>query len=231
MPIAFPKMVVPESGASMFVSMNVIPAVCPTHAITGAITGFGSDFLVLPAALFAADPAVLSSIGASAETSTEAPAEVTPASSAFSSDEATPTTGYILIDGPIDRQRERYFKRALQAAKEQELARIIVHINTDGGEVFTARDMLKKKTIELNTDKGDPELIAYVDYRAISAGALIAYGHHQLYLSNSSSIGNIEVINMGQKAPPTLWRSLSRRCAPYPAMCPNPRLVGGYLTK
>ncbi|MGI9333064.1 MAG: NfeD family protein [Gammaproteobacteria bacterium] len=112
--------------------------------------------------------------------------------------------GYAHVEGVIDRLQHLYFQRAISNATEQGLDTLVVHIDTDGGEVFRAREMLKLALAEAGNEdgngadrepgKGRLRLIAFVDFRAISAGALIAYGHEAIYLSTTASIGDIGVI-------------------------------------
>jgi len=99
--------------------------------------------------------------------------------------------GVAHITGVINRTSRSYFERAVQQAKEQELNTLIVHIDTDGGEVFEARKMLR---LALDQAKDGPKLIAFVDFRAISAGAMIAYGHDAIFINETASIGDIGVI-------------------------------------
>lgn len=98
---------------------------------------------------------------------------------------------YILIDGPIDRHRHRYFINRIEQARAAEVDAVVVHINTDGGRVDFAREMLLA-AVQQKTD--GPHMIAYVDFRAISAGAMIAYGHAEVHLAEAASIGDIGVI-------------------------------------
>jgi len=107
------------------------------------------------------------------------------------SDRAAEGVGYARVDGPIDRARKRYFSRAVDDARELGLGTLVVHIDTDGGAVFEAREMLKTA---LEQARDGPELVAFVDFRAISAGAMLAYGHDAVYLSETASIGDIGVI-------------------------------------
>lgn len=99
--------------------------------------------------------------------------------------------GYMTLTGPIDRLRKRYLSRVIEAAREQQVDTLIVHINTDGGTVFDARDMFKQV---LDQDRGGLRMVALVDYRAISAGAMVAYAHQELYVTQTASIGDIGVI-------------------------------------
>ena len=99
--------------------------------------------------------------------------------------------GYAHLEGPIDRLRHRYLERVIEQARVEKLDTLIVHIDTDGGEVFFARDMFKSV---LEQARDGPRMIAYVDFRAISAGAMIAYAHESIYVSPTASIGDIGVI-------------------------------------
>ena len=99
--------------------------------------------------------------------------------------------GYAHLTGTIDRLRHRYLDRAIDDAKAQGLDTLIVHIDTDGGEVSHAREMFKKV---IDQPREGLRTIAYVDFRAISAGAMIAYAHEAIYVAQTASIGDIGVI-------------------------------------
>ena len=99
--------------------------------------------------------------------------------------------GYARIDGVIDHARQRYFDRALSDAKAAGIDTLVVHINTDGGAVFQAREMLRAALHEAD---GGLRLVAFVDFRAISAGAMIAFGHDEIFITDTASIGDIGVV-------------------------------------
>ena len=99
--------------------------------------------------------------------------------------------GYAHLSGTIDRLRHRYLDRAIDDAHELGLDTLIVHIDTDGGEVSHAREMFKKV---IDQPREGLRMIAYVDFRAISAGAMIAYAHEEVYVAQTASIGDIGVI-------------------------------------
>ena len=129
--------------------------------------------------------------------------------------------GYIRVEGAIDRLQSRYLARALDDARAAGLATIVVHLDTDGGEVHYAREMFKavlasgRKPGDGGPDSPDPDsldrdaaapqdaggssprMVAFVDFRALSAGAMIAYAHHEIYLAEGASIGDIGVIYRG----------------------------------
>lgn len=101
------------------------------------------------------------------------------------------TVAFAEIDGPIDRTQDRYLDRVVEAARADGVDTLLVRINTDGGEVHYAREMFKRI---LDLDRDGIRTVAFVDFRAISAGALIAYAHEELYMAETASIGDIGVI-------------------------------------
>ena len=130
--------------------------------------------------------------------------------------------GYVRIEGVIDRLQSRYLARALADAQAAGVGTVVLHLDTDGGEVHYAREMFRavlaprKKPAGADPDpaapdretgapNGDgdagagdgPRMIAFVDFRALSAGAMIAYAHHEIYLAEGASIGDIGVIYRG----------------------------------
>ncbi|MCB1743507.1 MAG: hypothetical protein KDK91_24230 [Gammaproteobacteria bacterium] len=95
------------------------------------------------------------------------------------------------ISGPIDRVQSLYVARVVDDVRARNVSTLVMRIDTDGGQVLYARDIFKQ-ILDLEAD--GVETIAFVDYRAISAGALIAYAHRQLLLTETASIGDIGVI-------------------------------------
>ena len=101
------------------------------------------------------------------------------------------TVGYVEIDDIIDRFSDRYLARVIEQAEAEDIDTLLVRIDTDGGEVHHARTMFKR-ILDLEAD--GIRTVAFVDFRAISAGALIAYAHEEVYLSETASIGDIGVV-------------------------------------
>ena len=101
------------------------------------------------------------------------------------------TVGYVEIDDIIDRFSDRYLARVIEQAKAEDIDTLLVRIDTDGGEVHHARTMFKR-ILDLEAD--GIRTVAFIDFRAISAGALIAYAHEEVYLSETASIGDIGVV-------------------------------------
>jgi membrane-bound serine protease (ClpP class) len=73
---------------------------------------------------------------------------------------------------------------------------VVTRIQSPGGRVDVAEDMLD---LTLQQDPpGGPRLVAWVDSSAYSAAALVAYGHHEVYLGPNARIGDIGVIFINQ---------------------------------
>jgi membrane-bound serine protease (ClpP class) len=95
------------------------------------------------------------------------------------------------IDGAIDPNMARYFKRALNDARTAKVDAVVVHMTTPGGYVFCAEEMAKAL---LAVPDDGPQLVAFVDHSSYSAGSLIAYSHQRIYLTDAATIGDIGVI-------------------------------------
>jgi len=96
----------------------------------------------------------------------------------------------IEITGPIEPVQARYFKRALERARERGVATVVTHIDSPGGRLDSLLEMLEP----LLAIDDAPRLVAYVDSEAISAAAALAYGHHEIHLTQRAKIGDIGVI-------------------------------------
>ena len=101
------------------------------------------------------------------------------------------TVGYAEIDDVIDRFQDRYLVRVIEGARAAGVDTLLIRIDTDGGEVHYARTMFKRI---LDLEAAGIRTVAFVDFRAISAGALIAYAHEEVYLAETASIGDIGVV-------------------------------------
>ena len=114
-----------------------------------------------------------------------------PAASPISAAMQYGTVGYLEIDDIIDRFSDRYLARAIEQARAGNIDTLLVRIDTDGGEVHHARSMFKRI---LDLEAEGIRTVAFIDFRAISAGALIAYAHEEVYISETASIGDIGVV-------------------------------------
>lgn len=96
------------------------------------------------------------------------------------------------IDGTIDLGLAPYVQRILDEAVAAKADAVVLKINTLGGRVDAAvqiRDALLASPIRS---------IAFVDKRAISAGALISLAANTIYMSGGSTIGAATPVQMGQ---------------------------------
>ena len=98
------------------------------------------------------------------------------------------------IDGEIDLGIAPYIKRVVQEAEKNGASAIIFKINTFGGRVDAAtqiKDAILNSTVRT---------IAFIDKRAISAGALIALSCEKIVMVPGASMGASTVVDQsGQK--------------------------------
>lgn len=101
---------------------------------------------------------------------------------------------HAMIEGDIDLGLAPFVRRVINDAVEHKAAAIIFEINTFGGRVDAATQ-IKDAILE------SPILtIAYVNKRAISAGALITLSCRKIAMAEGSSIGASTVVDQtGQK--------------------------------
>lgn len=99
------------------------------------------------------------------------------------------------ITGEVDLGMPAYVRRVITEAHEQRAAAVVLHVNTFGGRVDVAADV--KDAI---LDSKIP-VVAYVDKRAISAGAFITLAAGKIAMAPGSTIGAATpVYSDGQKA-------------------------------
>ena len=92
----------------------------------------------------------------------------------------------------INPARFEFMSRTLKRATEQRAEAVIFNLDTPGGLAWDTATLIMQDLQKL----GCPSA-AYVNPRAISAGALIAIGTDSIYMSPSSSIGAATPINSG----------------------------------
>ena len=103
---------------------------------------------------------------------------------------------HIEISGTIDLGLPPYIERVIEDAEEAGAKAIVLEVNTFGGRVDAATEI---KDILLNTDL---LTLAYINKRAISAGALISISCKKIGMSPGGSIGATTVVSgEGEKAP------------------------------
>ncbi len=110
------------------------------------------------------------------------------------------------VEGLIDLGLAPFVQRVLDEAAQAGAAAVVLEINTFGGRVDAAvqiRDALLRSPVRT---------IAFVDKRAISAGALIALSAQTLVMSGGSTIGAATPVLVGQggdKAEPVGEKTVS----------------------
>ncbi len=106
---------------------------------------------------------------------------------------AAPVTR-IKVEGMIDNGVAFYIERSIKAAGENNSSLLIFEINTFGGRVDSATRI---KDLILNSPV---ETVAYINKRAISAGALIALSCKKIVMAEGSTIGAATVVDQeGEK--------------------------------
>lgn len=117
--------------------------------------------------------------------SSEAPPAVSPRAA------ADQTVMVARIEGMIDLGLGPYIERVLQTADEQDVALVVVEVNTFGGRVDAAvviRDALLRSPVPT---------VAFVNKRAISAGALITLAAEKVAMAQGATIGAAAPVEMG----------------------------------
>lgn len=103
---------------------------------------------------------------------------------------------HIEISGTIDLGLPPYIERVIKEAQGAGASAILLEVNTFGGRVDAATQI---KDLLLNTNL---ETIAFVNKRAISAGALISLSCKKIGMVPGSSMGAATVVDQGgEKAP------------------------------
>jgi membrane-bound serine protease (ClpP class) len=99
----------------------------------------------------------------------------------------------VLIDGVIDEFSFTMLQRRFEEARNLGADTIILRINTYGGLVSAGLDISRFLKRQENL-----HIIALIDEKAISAGAMIALACDEIYMEPASLIGDVGVIMMGQ---------------------------------
>jgi membrane-bound serine protease (ClpP class) len=108
----------------------------------------------------------------------------------------TPVVYVAPIEGIIDLGIAPFVQRVLNEATEEGAAAVILEINTFGGRVDAAvliRDALLNARVRT---------VAFVNKRAISAGALISLAAEKIVMSGGGTIGAATPVQMGQPGAP-----------------------------
>lgn len=108
------------------------------------------------------------------------------------------------IDAEIDLGMAPYVKRIISEAETANAKAIIFHINTFGGRV-DATTQIKDAILQSKVPT-----VAFIDRRAISAGALIAISCQKIIMSEGSSIGASTVVDQTGKKQAEKYQSFMR---------------------
>ena len=131
---------------------------------------------------------------------------ITSTSHAQSTPSSKPIVYVAKIDGTIDLGLAPYVERVLKEAQEAQAQAVILQINTFGGRVDAAviiRDALLKSPLTT---------VAFIDSRAISAGALISLASTKIAMTQGATIGAATPVQMsasGQGAQPVSEKTVS----------------------
>lgn len=111
----------------------------------------------------------------------------------LSSAEKAPQVVYVaMIEGIIDLGLAPFVQRVLNEAAREKASAVILEINTFGGRVDAAvliRDALLSAQVRT---------VAFVNRRAISAGALISLAAQNIVMADGATIGAATPVQMGQ---------------------------------
>jgi membrane-bound serine protease (ClpP class) len=108
----------------------------------------------------------------------------------------TPVVYVAPIEGMIDLGLAPFVQRVLTEATQEGAAAVILEINTFGGRVDAAvliRDALLNARVPT---------VAFINKRAISAGALISLAAEKIVMTNGGTIGAATPVQMGQPGAP-----------------------------
>ncbi len=108
------------------------------------------------------------------------------------------------IRDDIDPSMNRYVEMGLQEARDSEADYIVIHMDTYGGAVIDAKDIVENI---LNTEI---PVWVFIDKDAASAGALISIACDSIYMTPGASIGAATVVTADGAAAPDKYQSYMR---------------------
>lgn len=104
----------------------------------------------------------------------------------------------------IDPSMNRYVELGLQEARDSEADYIIIHMDTYGGAVIDAKDIVE------NIMNTEIPVWVFIDKDAASAGALISIASDSIYMAPGASIGAATVVTPDGAAAPDKYQSYMR---------------------
>ncbi|WP_413465958.1 NfeD family protein [Metabacillus litoralis] len=119
---------------------------------------------------------------------------------------------YIIpLEDTVEKGLSQYIERNITEAKEQDVDHIIIEINTLGGAVDGAMEIAD------TLRQSDIPITAFINRRAISAGAYIALNADEIYMVPGSQMGSAAVItgdgNAADDKAQSLWLSEMKESA------------------
>ena len=125
-------------------------------------------------------------------------------------DAAAEKVYHVKVDKTVEKGLYAYLKRSFNEAEEANARAILLEIDTLGGYTEAAGKIGKLM------QKTDVEIIAFVNYRAISAGALITLYADKIYMSPNGAMGASQVIdgtgNAADDKAHSLWMAEMIKC-------------------
>lgn len=97
------------------------------------------------------------------------------------------------LDGTVDNGMAYLLNRSLENRTSEDT--LIYRVNTYGGYLFSAFDMAD------SVFRSDAHTIAFVDQKAISAGALISIACNEIVMGEGSTIGDCAPVQQGEDGP------------------------------
>lgn len=110
----------------------------------------------------------------------------------------------IRLDRDIDKAAERLVVKGLERASQAKADYVILDVDTYGGAVDAA-DSISSAVLAY-----EKPVIAFVNMRAISAGALICIASDSIYMKTGSSIGAATVVDQSGEVMPDKYQSFMR---------------------
>jgi membrane-bound serine protease (ClpP class) len=118
-------------------------------------------------------------------------------------DTASEKVAVIPIEETVEKGLSQFIKRSFKEAREEKAGHIILDINTPGGAVDAALEIAD--TIRAS----EIPVTAFIDRRALSAGAYIALNADQIYMVPGAKMGSAAIIdlegNTADKKAESVW--------------------------
>ncbi|WP_039041700.1 nodulation protein NfeD [Sporosarcina sp. ZBG7A] len=123
----------------------------------------------------------------------------------------TGTVYKVPIHDEVEKGLYAFLKRSFNEAEEAGADVIVLDINTPGGFTDTAGEIAKLM------DETEPKIVAYINKRALSAGAFLALHADEIYMAPGSTMGASAVIdgsgNAADKKARSAWSAAMKNAA------------------